>query len=92
MAWEAGSGGHGRAARNRPAGSIRHLDVRQALNQVLVELDAGTYVAPDRTTTLASYVEATWLPMLATRRRKPSTIESYKRNLRLHILPCHRDG
>jgi integrase len=71
----------------RRRGFASAKEARQALHQVLVELDAGRFVAPDRTTTLATYVADVWLPMLDTRRRKPSTIESYRRNLRVHILP-----
>lgn len=38
------------------------------------------------TTTLAEWVHETWLPLIAGR-VKPSTLDSYRRNLELHVLP-----
>jgi hypothetical protein len=54
-----------RQLRGRGFGSAK--EARQALTAVLVELDAGTYVAPDRTTTLSMHVEDTSLHQLSRR-------------------------
>lgn len=46
-------------------------------------------VRPDaRTTTLGEFVERDWLEMLQTRELRPSTLHSYGRNMRLHVLPA----
>ncbi len=71
----------------RRRGFRTERDAQRALTEVLAELDHGTYVAPDLPTTLADYVEGTWLPALRVRRRRPSTLESYRRNLEIHVLP-----
>jgi integrase len=68
-------------------GFATEREAHRALTRLLTELDAGSYVAPDLKTTLRDYVENTWLPALAVRNRRPSTIESYKRNLRVHVFP-----
>jgi len=44
----------------RRRGFRTERDAQRALTEVLAELDHGTYVAPDLTTTLADYVEGTW--------------------------------
>ncbi len=56
-----------------------------ALTKVLRELDTGAHVDPSRLT-LADYVERDWLPN-ARMRLRPSTLHSYQRNLRIHVLP-----
>ncbi len=49
------------------------------------EMNTGTYVEPSAIT-LAEWVGQHWLPTIQTR-VKPSTFDSYRRNLELHILP-----
>ncbi|GAA2850307.1 site-specific integrase [Pseudonocardia halophobica] len=54
-----------------------------ALREALVEVGKGTYVAPTKLT-LGEYLTETWLPAL---RLKPSTEASYRKNVRLHVVP-----
>jgi integrase len=49
------------------------------------ELNTGIYVEPS-TTTLSDWVRQQWLPTIRNR-VKPSTFDSYRRNLELHVLP-----
>lgn len=53
--------------------------------EILHEINKGTYVEPT-STTLDEWVHRTWLPVIADR-AKPSTLDSYLRNLDLHVLP-----
>ncbi|HEX2400257.1 MAG TPA: hypothetical protein VHJ79_09785 [Mycobacterium sp.] len=52
------------------------------LRKVLAEIDAGSYIASSRTTT-GEYL-ALWLDEL---RLRPSTVASYRKNVRLHLTP-----
>jgi integrase len=71
----------------RRRGYRTEREAQQALTEILRELDRGSYVAPDLSTTLQDYAEQTWLPALQVRHRRPSTLESYRRNLRVHVFP-----
>lgn len=71
----------------RRRGFATEREAHRALTKLLVELDAGSYVQPDLKTTLTEYVTETWLPSLVVRNRRPSTVESYRRNLEVHVLP-----
>ena len=51
------------------------------------EVNSGTYFEP-RATTLSEWILNAWLPTTKTR-VKPSTFDSYRRNLELHVLPQH---
>ena len=51
------------------------------------EVNSGTYFEP-RATTLSEWILNAWLPTTKTR-VKPSTFDSYRRNLKLHVLPQH---
>ena len=62
-------------------------EAQRALTTIVTELDAGTYIAPDLTTTLAQYISSTWLPALRVKQLRESTLESYQRNLDVHVLP-----
>lgn len=55
----------------------------RALREALAEVDKGTHVAPSKLT-LGVYLQDTWLPAL---RLKPSTEASYRKNVRLHLVP-----
>ena len=57
-----------------------------ALTKVLRDLDTGAHVDPSRLT-LADYIDSHWLPN-ARMRLRPSTLHSYQRNLRIHVLPA----
>ncbi|BCT76083.1 site-specific integrase [Sinomonas cyclohexanicum] len=59
----------------RKAAAVHLTDVRASLRD-------GSYVAPHKTT-VAAHMGA-WLDGL---RKQPSTVESYRRNVRLHVLP-----
>ena len=71
----------------RRRGFVTAREAQRALTSMLAELDAGTFVAPDPTTTLASYVLEVWLPALRVKQLRASTLESYQRNLEVHVLP-----
>jgi integrase len=59
---------------------------QSALTKVLRDLDTGAHVDPSRLT-LADYIEQEWLPN-ARMRLRPSTLHSYQRNLRIHVVPA----
>jgi integrase len=71
----------------RRRGFTSEREAQRALTTVVAQLDAGTYVRPDLKTTLTEYVEQTWLPAIRVRQLRASTVESYRRNLRVHVLP-----
>src|SRR4051812_33187640 len=53
--------------------------------KIVTDLHAGSYITPDRTT-LAQWVREGWLPMIESR-VKPSTFDSNRRNMEIHVLP-----
>jgi integrase len=61
-----------------------YREARAWLTETRTQLGAGQFVQPQKLT-VAAWVDA-WLPVLATQVR-PSTYDSYARNLRLHLLP-----
>lgn len=64
-------------------GTRREAEVERA--KIVNDLHAGGYIAPDRLT-LSTWISESWLPMTHTR-VKPSTYDSYRSNLELHVLP-----
>lgn len=62
----------------------REAEVARA--KIVSDLHSGSYVAPDRIT-LAEWVRESWLPMMESR-IKPSTFDSYRRNMEVHVLPA----
>jgi len=56
-----------------------------ARTKIVGDLHDGTYTEPTRLT-LREWVEDKWLPTVETQ-VKPSTFESYRRNMRHHVLP-----
>lgn len=66
-----------------------YKQARAALTVVLGDLGRDSFVAPTRVT-LRAFVEDTWLSEVSTQLR-PSTLESYSRYLRLHVLPVLGD-
>lgn len=66
-------------------GFLTRKDAEAARVKILHEINTGTYAEPT-TTTLKEWVNRTWLPLIADR-VKPSTLDSYRRNLELHVLP-----
>lgn len=53
------------------------------LRTALAEIANGSHLVPSKTT-LGEYLTAIWLPAL---RLKPSTTASYRKNVRLHLVP-----
>ena len=53
--------------------------------KIVYEFNTGTYVEPSAVT-LSEWVRGQWLPTIQSR-VKPSTFDSYRRNLDLHVLP-----
>jgi len=76
-------GPYRRQARKR--GFPTRRAAQSALTSVVRSLEIGQYVEPSRLT-LRTYVEEFWIPN-ARMRLRPSTVHSYERNLRLHVLP-----
>lgn len=56
-----------------------------ARTKIVADLHHGTYTEPTKLT-LREWVEDKWLPTVQTQ-VKPSTFESYARNMRHHVLP-----
>lgn len=56
-----------------------------ALLEARTRLQSGTYVMPTKQT-VGEYLTKDWLPAIKATIR-PSTYESYERNLRLHVIP-----
>lgn len=63
-------------------GFLTRREAAEALRKELAAVDKGTHVAPSRIT-----VEEHMNTWLAALRKEPSTIESYRRNVRLHVTP-----
>lgn len=59
-------------------------EAEAARARIIHETNTGTYIEPTKTT-FEQWVE-TWLPTIKTQ-VKPSTFDSYRRNLQLHVLP-----
>jgi integrase len=64
-------------------GTRREAEAARA--RIVHEFNTGTYVEPN-STTLSEWVHEHWLPSVQSR-VKPSTFDSYRRNLELHVLP-----
>jgi integrase len=60
-------------------------EAEAARAKIVHELNMGTYVEPSAVT-LSDWVHDHWLPTIEGR-VKPSTFDSYRRNLTLHVLP-----
>jgi len=61
-------------------------EVREALTQVISELDDGMYIAPS-SETLGEWLD-TWLAVYVQHSVKPYTYDNYERNCKLHIKPA----
>ena len=60
-------------------------EAEAARAKIVHEFNTSTYVEPS-TTTLTEWAHDQWLPTIRSR-VKPSTFDSYRRNLDLHVLP-----
>ena len=67
------------------SGFATRKDAEAALNVAKARLQAGVYVAPTRQT-FGDYLTKDWLPAIEPTVR-PSTFESYARNVRVHVVP-----
>lgn len=63
-------------------GFLTRKAAAEELRKRLASIDSGTHVAPNRVTVQQHF--ATWLDGL---RKQPSTIASYRKNVRLHVVP-----
>jgi integrase len=72
--------------RQRWRGGYRtRKEAQAALNEALARLDRGDYITPERLT-FGEFVRERWLPVIAGERRR-TTLASYERHLRRHVLP-----
>jgi integrase len=76
----------GRRRQKWHGGFTTRREAEVARARIVNELHTGAYVLPDRLL-FGDWVKLTWLPMIETR-IKPSTFDSYRRNMELHILPA----
>lgn len=60
-------------------------EAQDGLHQVVSKLRTGEFVEPSKLT-VARFVNEIWLPAMLSQLR-PATLESYTRNLRVHVLP-----
>ena len=67
-----------------PAGSKKG-DAEKLVNDLVRRANAGELAAADRIT-LGDYLTSRWLPTQRSQLR-PSTFDSYERNLKLHVIP-----
>lgn len=67
-----------------PAGA-RKADAQRLVTELVKQKNDGDYRAPDRIT-LGTYLTERWLPIQQGRLR-PSTYDSYRRNIELHVVP-----
>jgi integrase len=76
----------GRRRQKWHGGFATRREAEVARAKIVNDLHAGSYVAPDRLT-FAEWVRESWLPMIRTR-IKPSTFDSYRANMEIHVLPA----
>ena len=67
------------------SGFATKADAQRALREAITATEQGTFIEPSKMS-YADYVERLWLPQLDDQ-LESSTIESYERNMRVHILP-----
>jgi integrase len=68
------------------SGYSTKVEAQRALDELKVASSRGEYVEPSRLT-VGAYIDERWIPAVQARVR-PSTFESYQKNLRLHVLPA----
>lgn len=76
---------NGRRVRKSHGGFDRRKDAREALNTVLQRQREGTYIAPT-SQSFGQFLTDEWLPGIRST-VKPSTWDSYSRNIQLHLIP-----
>lgn len=80
-----GPGADGKRRQARRRGFATKKAAQEALDEVRVTARDGTFVRPERVT-VAAYLDQ-WLDGMTTAGTRRSTITSYRRNLRLHVVP-----
>ena len=75
----------GRRRQKWHGGYPSRQDAERALRESLTSLDTGTWTEPTKLT-YATYVNEIWLPQMRDQ-VESSTLESYARNMRVHVLP-----
>ena len=83
---DVGVDSNGRRRQKWHGGFATRREAEVARAKIVNDLHAGSYVAPDRLT-LAEWVRESWLPLIRTR-IKPSTFDSYRANMEIHVLPA----
>ena len=67
------------------SGFATKSEAQRALREAITAVEKGTFIEPSKMT-YGEYVERIWLPQLDDQ-LESSTIESYERNMRVHVLP-----
>src|SRR5829696_2656329 len=80
-----GPGADGKRRQARRRGFATKKAAQEALDEVRVTARDGTFVRPERLT-VAAYLDQ-WLDGMTTAGTRRSTVTSYRRNLRLHVVP-----
>jgi integrase len=75
----------GRTRQKWQGGYASRRDAERALRESLSLLDTGSWIEPTKLT-YAAYVNDIWLPHMEDQ-IEDSTLESYARNMRVHVLP-----
>src|SRR5262245_4372433 len=76
----------GRRRQLKRSGFATKRAAQQALTALLADHQRGQFVQP-RKLTVGEYLEG-WLDGLANQGRRESTVDSYRRSLRTHVLPA----
>jgi len=76
----------GRRRQKWHGGFCTRREAEVARAKLVNDLHTGSYVVPGRVT-LAEWVRECWLPVTEAR-VKPSTFDSYRRNIETHVLPA----
>jgi integrase len=77
--------GTGRRRQKWQGGYATRKEAERALRESLSALDHGSWTEPTKLT-YAAYVHDVWLPQMRDQ-VEGSTLESYERNMRVHVLP-----
>jgi integrase len=83
---DAGANVDGRRRQKWHGGYATRREAEVARAKIVNDLHAGCYVSPDRIV-FGDWVRQSWLPMIESR-IKPSTFDSYRRNMEIHVLPA----
>jgi len=75
----------GRRRQKWHGGFATRREAEVARARLVNDLHTGSYVTPDRMT-FSEWVRESWLPTIESQ-VKPSTFDSYRRNMKLHVLP-----